>query len=132
MTATRVTKERRLDSWVAWVLAAGVVASGTLIAAGLLGSAVVGWSGSLTGQTLAPSDPTDFGNLWPRLLALQPLALSQAGLLLLIATPVVRVAVTALGFFGEHDRLYAAISTVVLVMLLAGFVIGALAGSAPT
>jgi uncharacterized membrane protein len=81
---------------------------------------------------IAPTDPTDFGDLWPRLVALQPLALSQAGLLLLIATPVVRVAVTALGFFGQHDRLYAAISVFVLVLLVVGFVIGSIAGAAPT
>jgi uncharacterized membrane protein len=129
MTASREVNTRRTDTWVTTVLAAGVVVSGTLIAAGVLGSLFVGWTGSLTGQALAPTDPTNFGDLWPRLLALQPLALSQAGLLLLIATPVVRVAVTALGFFGEHDRLYTVISVLVLLMLLFGFVVGALAGS---
>jgi uncharacterized membrane protein len=127
MTTSRLQKEHRLDTWVAWVLAAGVVVSGALIAAGVLGSLIVGWTGSLTGEPLAPTDPTDFGDLWPRLVALQPLALSQAGLLLLIVTPVVRVAVTALGFFGEHDRLYAVISLAVLFMLLVGFTIGAAA-----
>jgi uncharacterized membrane protein len=129
MTSALATKEHRLDSWVATVLAAGVVVSGALIAAGVVGSLVVGWTGTFSGQTLPPTDPTDFGDLWPRLMALQPLALSQAGLLLLIATPVVRVAVTALGFFGQHDRLYAAISVIVLVMLLAGLAIGLAAGT---
>jgi uncharacterized membrane protein len=130
MTRTSSTGPNRLDSWVAVVLATGVVVSGALIAAGVVGSMVVGWTGSLSGQSLAPWDPTNFGDLWPRLVALQPLALSQAGLLLLIATPVVRVAVTAVGFLAEHDRLYAAISVVVLVMLLVGFVIGSAAANA--
>jgi uncharacterized membrane protein len=130
MTRTSSTGPNRLDSWVAVVLATGVVVSGALIAAGVVGSMVVGWTGSLSGQSLAPWDPTNFDDLRPRLVALQPLALSQAGLLLLIATPVVRVAVTAVGFLAEHDRLYAAISVVVLVMLLVGFVIGSAAANA--
>ncbi|GGG96999.1 DUF1634 domain-containing protein [Silvibacterium dinghuense] len=44
--------------------------------------------------------------------------LIQFGLLLLIATPIVRVIVAAGGFFLERDRLYVAISLLVLVILL--------------
>jgi uncharacterized membrane protein len=40
------------------------------------------------------------------------------GLLLLIATPVARVALAAFGFWREGDRLYTAIASVVLVVLL--------------
>jgi uncharacterized membrane protein len=40
------------------------------------------------------------------------------GLLLLIATPIARVAVLLLAFLHERDRLYAAVSTVVLAVLL--------------
>jgi len=41
-----------------------------------------------------------------------------AGLLLLIATPIARVAVLLMVFIRERDRLYVAVSTVVLAVLL--------------
>ncbi len=44
--------------------------------------------------------------------------LIQAGLLMLIATPVVRVAFSVYGFAAEGDRLYTAFTVVVLTILL--------------
>ena len=44
-------------------------------------------------------------------------ALIQLGLLLLIATPVARVALAVVGFWLERDRLYAVISLIVLAIL---------------
>jgi uncharacterized membrane protein len=49
---------------------------------------------------------------------LQSEGLIQFGLLLLIATPVARVALAAVGFALERDRLYAAVSVLVLVILV--------------
>ena len=43
--------------------------------------------------------------------------LIQFGLLLLIATPVARVALAVVGFALERDRLYAVVSLIVLVIL---------------
>jgi len=51
-------------------------------------------------------------------------AIMMAGLLLLIATPVARVALSIAIFVIEHDRLYTAITTAVLVILLISFVLG--------
>jgi len=45
-------------------------------------------------------------------------ALIQLGLLLLIATPIARVALAAAGFYLEGDRLYLAVSTIVLAILI--------------
>jgi uncharacterized membrane protein len=42
----------------------------------------------------------------------------QLGLLLLIATPVVRVAFSIWGFAEEHDRLYMIFTAIVLIVLL--------------
>lgn len=50
--------------------------------------------------------------------ALEPLALIQLGLLLLIATPVLRVAFAAVGFWLERDRLYTGVSALVLTILI--------------
>jgi uncharacterized membrane protein len=48
-------------------------------------------------------------------------AIIQLGVLLLIATPIARVAFAAVGFALERDRLYLAISVVILAVLLVGF-----------
>ena len=42
----------------------------------------------------------------------------QLGLLLLIATPIARVALAAVGFFLERDHLYVWVSLIVLAVLL--------------
>jgi len=47
------------------------------------------------------------------------------GLLMLIATPVARVAFSIVAFAIERDRLYVAITCVVLALLLVSFAIGA-------
>ena len=62
---------------------------------------------------------TDFSNLQMRLASLEPLAISQLGLLVLLATPVARVAASVVGFALEGDRLYTAITLAVLAILLA-------------
>lgn len=47
-------------------------------------------------------------------------AIVQLGLLLLIATPIARVVFAVVGFAVERDRLYVAISLVVLAVLMLG------------
>jgi len=47
------------------------------------------------------------------------------GVLVLIATPVVRVAASVVLFAAEHDRIYVVITTLVLALLLVSFLIGA-------
>jgi uncharacterized membrane protein len=51
-------------------------------------------------------------------------AMIQAGIVLLIATPVCRVVFAVIGFALERDRLYVAVSLVVLGVLLWGLVRG--------
>jgi uncharacterized membrane protein len=51
--------------------------------------------------------------------SLDPLALMQLGLLILIATPVARVLFAAFAFALEHDWLYVAVSLIVFSVLLA-------------
>ena len=51
-------------------------------------------------------------------------ALIQFGMVILIATPVVRVAFAIVGFFKEGDKLYTFISTIVLIILLLSLICG--------
>jgi len=57
-------------------------------------------------------------------LALDARAVVQLGLVLLIATPVARVALTLVAFLIQRDRLYVAITAVVLALLLYGLIWG--------
>jgi len=56
------------------------------------------------------------------------LAVIQLGLLILIATPVVRVAASVVAFAVERDRLYVAITLYVLAVILVSFFLGQVAG----
>ena len=54
-------------------------------------------------------------------------AIVVLGLLILIATPVARVAVSILLFLEERDRTYAAITAIVFLLLILSFVVGTVA-----
>jgi uncharacterized membrane protein len=51
-------------------------------------------------------------------------AIVQLGLVLLVATPVARVALTLGAFLLQRDRLYVVVTTTVLVLLLYGLIWG--------
>ncbi len=68
-----------------------------------------------------PSTP---GSIARGVLAGQGQAVVALGLLLLIATPILRVAVSMLAFALQRDRTYTLICAVVLVVLLISFLLG--------
>ncbi len=104
---------------VSAVLLAGVATSATLIALAFAGALAVGWQGSLLGGPAGQGSATDFGGLVAGLAALRPIAVAQLGLVVLLATPVARVAASVIGFVLEGDRLYVAVTVAVLAILLA-------------
>jgi uncharacterized membrane protein len=57
-------------------------------------------------------------------IALDPLYIIQLGLLILIATPVLRVITCAAGFAFERDWTFAVVSLLVLALLIAGITFG--------
>jgi uncharacterized membrane protein len=65
-----------------------------------------------------PSDLRTIPGVLREALSLQGRGIIQLGLLLLIATPVARVALSILGFAAERDRMYMGFATIVLVILL--------------
>jgi uncharacterized membrane protein len=113
----------RFREMVSGVLIVGVVVSAVLIALGFVAALAVGWQGSLVGAAAATSATTDFSNLPGRLASLEPAAIAQLGLATLLATPVARVAASVVGFALEGDRLYAAITTAVLLILLTSILV---------
>ncbi|HXQ95656.1 MAG TPA: DUF1634 domain-containing protein [Candidatus Acidoferrales bacterium] len=103
---------------VSYVLAIGVSVSAAVIALGFVLAIAFGWRTSLAGGAPGPSDLADFSAMPSGLVALRPSAITQLGLALLLATPVARVAASVVGFALEDDRLYVAITLLVLAILL--------------
>jgi uncharacterized membrane protein len=66
---------------------------------------------------LEQSDLRNIRGILHSAMGLQPDAIVQFGLVVLIATPLARVVLAAIGFYLEKDRLYLAVSFVVLAVL---------------
>jgi uncharacterized membrane protein len=117
------------------VLKYGVILSTALIVIGTALLLVESPSGfPTTVQQLISSNygkPTlNIALLFGSVSAGSPVFFIQLGLLVLLATPVARVAASTLLFAAEKDRLYVAITLFVLVVLLLSiFVIGPLVAS---
>lgn len=108
---------------VSGVLIVGVVAAAALIGLGLVTAQLVGWSGSLSGAPIGTDAATAFSAMGSNIAALRPIGFAQLGLVVLLATPVARVAASVAVFTLEGDRLYAGITAIVLLVLLASIFI---------
>jgi uncharacterized membrane protein len=64
-------------------------------------------------------------DLVPRAFHGHPLSIIQLGVLLLIATPVARVAFLVVAFALENDRMYVVVSATVLIILLGSILFAA-------
>ena len=73
-------------------------------------------------QTALPHSLTEVGR---ELLQLRGRAIIMFGLLLLIMTPIARVAVSAVAYVREKDWRFAAITAFVLLVLTVSFLVGA-------
>lgn len=65
-----------------------------------------------------PAGLTSVSEIARNAVRLNPEAMIQLGLLLLIATPIARVALSLLAFFKQHDRVYVVVTAIVLGVLL--------------
>ncbi len=104
---------------------------GLLLRVGMLASAVVILVGGVFfllrhGQSMinyrvfrgSPSGLSTFPGILSGAVHGEALAIVQFGLVMLIATPVARVAFSVYAFLSEKDYLYVAISSIVLAVLL--------------
>ena len=76
----------------------------------------------------SPGYPTTIGGVISGLSSFEGRALVTLGLLVLIATPVVRVAVSIVAFIQLGDRTFVAITTCVLALLLLALALGKAGG----
>ncbi len=91
-----------------------------LVAAGVALYLLSGRAGSTPWPAAVTLDSPDtrLGDVLRGVSALRPFAVIELGVLLLIATPIMRVAASVLLFFQEGDRVYTAITLAVLLILL--------------
>ncbi len=121
-TSRPATPSDELAPIISWTLLVGVFASGVLILLGFILYAS-------TGAHAVPARPLNsIGAVAQGLVHLQPLAVIDAGLLLLILTPVTRVAIGVVGFWRERDPNMTAATSFVLLALILSFVLGKAGG----
>lgn len=114
--------DERLDRVVSGVLRSGVLLSAALVLAGGLGF-LVSHRHDIPNYRTFHAEPAPLSSIHGvarGAFGLHPLYIIQLGLLILIATPVVRVVTCAAGFAFERDWTYAIVSLIVLALLIAG------------
>lgn len=111
--------DRRLESIIGQLLRAGVLLSAAIVLAGGVLYLVQNHAAHASYRTfvLGGAEMRTVQGIVQSAARLHSEGLIQAGLLLLILTPVARVAMAIVGFSLERDRLYAMVSLIVLAIL---------------
>jgi uncharacterized membrane protein len=118
--------DRRLDGFVGNLLRTGMLTAAVVVlVGGIIYLARHGFSlphyDVFSGE---PSNLRSVGGIFRNVFSGSGRGLIQLGLLLLIATPVMRVALLVVGFAMQRDRFYVLVSLVVLIFLLFSFLGG--------
>lgn len=113
-------RELAMEQMIGRALQAGVVISALVV---LLGAALLlaRHGGTLPDFHTFAGEPAmlrSVGGILRGVIGLDPYALVQFGLVLLIATPIVRVILTLVAFAAQRDWLYIIVTTIVLGILL--------------
>jgi uncharacterized membrane protein YfcA/uncharacterized membrane protein len=108
-------KDIRMTTVIGWILQGGVTLSAFFIIIGLV--LLPTQPGGLSIQRLL-NFPQTLNQIGQGLLILRPQAIIALGLLILVATPVVRVAASIVSFALERDTKYIIITSIVLAILL--------------
>lgn len=122
MSSTQVRtpiNEESVAVAVGYVLRAGVYTSAFLILLGVVLELVYGG-----GMAISTEAPRAFSDVRTALAARQPLGVIELGVLVLLATPWIRVAISFLLFLHLRDRIYSLISLALLLLLTVGLVLG--------
>jgi uncharacterized membrane protein len=115
----------KMDSVVGNLLRIGVSISGTVVFAGGL-IYLFRHGGEMPAYHVFRGEPADLRSFAAscRMLVHCAVGIIQLGLLLLVATPVARVAYLVYAFSRQGDRLYSVIALIVLLLLICGLVTG--------
>lgn len=112
--------DKDMEVIIGFLLRTGVlIAAATVFAGGIVYLAHYG--GAVTNYKIFRGEPADLrsvGGIIRDTGALRGRGLIELGLLILIATPVSRVAFSILAFAAQHDRLYVLVTVFVLFVLV--------------
>jgi uncharacterized membrane protein len=112
--------DQQVDVTIAIILRAGVIVSAlTVLMGGVFYLSRYGFT--LPNYRVFLGEPADLRSISGIIsdaLALRPRGIIQFGLLLLIATPIVRVAFAVAAFALQRDRVYVMVTLIVLGVLL--------------
>jgi len=112
-----VEKDKNLmERLLHWMLLIGITISTFLLLSGLILAV-------FTGQPI-PSEVPAFDQIIPELLAYRPIGFLTVGILVLIATPILRVFGSVLAFVYERDWRYAGITFIVLLIVILSIFLG--------
>ncbi len=120
MQKTAQWGDREVEGIIGTLLRVGVLfAAVVVLAGGIVYIARHGWERAdyriFHGE---PQDLKEIHGIFSDAWALQGRGIIQLGLLLLIATPIARVAFSIVGFAVERDRLYVGFTLLVLAVLM--------------
>ncbi|WP_183563939.1 DUF1634 domain-containing protein [Mucilaginibacter sp. SP1R1] len=119
-------KDKDMQAVIGWILRIGVMLSMSIIFIG--GVIYLSRHGQAHADYSTFKGVPDFiqttQGIFHGIITLRGKAIIQAGIILLIATPVIRVVFSAIGFVLEKDYLYTAITLLVLLIILASMLSG--------
>ncbi len=129
MTAADDHRVRRVELAISLLLRIGVLSSLAIVVAGAVVSFArhpqyVRSHTELRHLTHSATFPHTMRQMWDGLKQGRGQSMIVLGLLLLIATPVMRVAVSILAFVYQRDWRFVVITTIVLTLLILSFVLG--------
>ena len=117
-----------MEIYISQVLRIGVFSSAAIIMVGLAlyvsHGAASGSSHQSVNQVIDGSRSLSVspGTIWNGILTGDAVAIIQLGVLALILTPMTRVAMTAILFVTERDRIFVTITTIVFLVLIFGLI----------
>ncbi len=122
MDATRDRQDERIERIIGRLLQIGVLTAAVVVLIG--GSMLLAQYGSIPANfaRFKGEDPVlkSVGSIVRAVMTGDSRAIVQVGLVLLIATPVARVALTMVAFALQRDRVYVVVTAIVLALLLYG------------
>jgi uncharacterized membrane protein len=121
--------DRSIERSISVLLKAGVILAGSVTLAGGIVFLIRHWNDPANYRTFHSQPRID--RILTEIIAGaahgRARSIIQLGMLLLIVTPVARVAFSLLGFLWERDRTYVLVTGIVLAILLYSIINGALA-----
>jgi len=138
LTPAEMANASPINDVIAVILRGGVYISGAILIVGLAAFLIQSPNSSglvtevLRSSTVRPDIPTTFGAVGQGLRSGSAISIIELGVLVLLATPVLRVAASIVLFLLEADWLYTILTaTVLLLLLISIFLLGAMGIGCP-